>query len=138
MAAAEVIIVDDSLEIRYLVSLLLRCDLDVPCLALETLSEVRQHAREVLGSRAIILDINLGPDQPDGVAVYHWLVSHDYRGHVFFMTGHAKESPTVRAASRTGVRILEKPMLPDDLVAMLRDVLRDSPPQPAEETRERA
>ena len=118
-----VTVVDDCGELRCLFALILEQEFGVSCLGLTSLSEVMSRSDDVLDSRAIILDINLGPGEPDGVVVYEWLRSQDYRGQIFFFTGHARESPFVRRAADTGVPVLEKPMSPDALIYLLQDYI---------------
>lgn len=55
---------------------------------------------EALGCELAILDINLGKDQPDGVAIYGWLERQGFVGRIVFLTGHAGNDSRVRAAAR--------------------------------------
>jgi FixJ family two-component response regulator len=74
-----------------------------------------------LGDRAhacsvAILDINLGPDRPNGIDAYRWLIESRFRGRIFFLTGHASNHPLVEEARRLGnVEIIEKPATLDRL-----------------------
>lgn len=111
-------IVDDCGDLRKLMVLVLESE-GIEAIALASLAEVRRYAEDVLQSCAVVLDINLGPEQPDGVAVYEWLREQAYAGRVFFLTGHAKDSPRLREAAETGVPILEKPMVFEQLVPQL-------------------
>lgn len=119
-------IIDDCRELRRLVSLLVKETLGVPCVALGSFLEVTENSAVLLECKAVIIDINLGSGQPDGVAVYEWLKEHGYSGQMFFFTGHAKESPAVKGALKTGVTLLEKPMDPARLIAFLKSGLVDS------------
>ncbi len=122
-----VTIVDDCDELRFLLATLLEHELGLSCRSLGSLGEVIAHADDVLYSKVVILDINLGPGQPDGVAVYEWLREQGFPGRIFFLTGHAKNSPHVQQAASTGVPILEKPMTPDELIVMLEQATGVSP-----------
>lgn len=95
-----------------------------------SLAEVEAQADNVLLSHMIVVDINLGTGRPDGVDVYRWLRGKNFGGKIFFLTGHAKQSPYVREAAETGVPILEKPMTPDDLVLVLKDAMDGACRQP--------
>lgn len=114
-------IVDDCKELRHLIRLLAEDELGVACLGVESLSDLIQNRDEVLESHAIIVDINLGKGNPDGIEVYRWIQEQQFSGHVLFLTGHAKESPQVQEASRTGVPILEKPMTASQLLDSIRE-----------------
>ena len=113
-------IVDDCRELRHLIQLLAEEELGIGCLGVESLSELISNRDEVLKSNAILVDINLGQGEPDGVEVYHWIQQQGYEGQVLFLTGHAKESPQVQEASRTGIPVLEKPMRADQLLDSIR------------------
>ena len=117
-----VAIIEDCGDLRRLLVMVLEAE-GVRALPLGSLSQVRHHATDVLSSRVVVIDINLGPGQPDGVAVYRWLRDQDYAGKVFFLTGHAKNSPLVVEAAATGVPILEKPMGIDALVPAIVDTM---------------
>lgn len=113
-------IIDDCSELRHLIHLLIQEEMGSSCLGFATFADVQRRSDELFHCRAILLDINLGPTEPDGVTLYYWLREQGYQGQVFFFTGHAKESPAVRAALHTGVRVLEKPMTPEEIVRLLR------------------
>lgn len=118
-----VTIVDDSNEFRFFFCCLLERKLQVNCLSLASFADVKDRASEVLKSRVVVLDINLGPGQPDGVAVFEWLRAHAYEGKIFFLTGHAKGSPEVKRAASTGVSIFEKPMRAQEIVLVLKNAM---------------
>ena len=81
----------------------------------------------MLQSRVAILDINLGPNVPDGVDAFNWLMDHGFQGKILFFTGHARTNPLVAQAVRNGVEILEKPVHPDKIVSTVtRAPQRDS------------
>lgn len=116
-----VTIVDDCRELRFLLSTLLKREMGMGCLSLASLSDVEAHLSDVLRTSLVIVDINLGSGQPDGIAVYEWLRAQGYPGKILFLTGHAQGSPQVERAARTGVSVLEKPMLPDELIQMFKE-----------------
>jgi len=68
-----------------------------------------------------LIDINLGAGQPSGVEVYRWLRARGFGGRIFFLTGHAMNSPFVAEAVRLGdAQVLSKPIRPDRLIRLLR------------------
>jgi FixJ family two-component response regulator len=74
----------------------------------------------VLTARLAILDINLGPGRPSGLDAFRWLRAHRFAGAIVFLTGHARSHPLVAEATRMGqARLLEKPIHPEDLDALL-------------------
>jgi len=121
--SAMVTIVDDNSELRELLEILLKSEMGVPCLGLASLSEVQAQAPEVLRTQIALLDINLGPFDPDGISVCEWLRENDYRGQIFFLTGHAADSPRLQRAIATGVRVLEKPLTADEFLSVLRQAI---------------
>jgi DNA-binding NtrC family response regulator len=67
-----------------------------------------------------ILDINLGPDAPSGIAAYRWLKEHHFRGRTVFLTGHAHSHPLVSEALRLGdASVHAKPMSVAELRAIM-------------------
>jgi DNA-binding NtrC family response regulator len=80
------------------------------CVCFGNLTELEKHSEEALRAKVAILDINLGPDAPDGVDAFHWLMNHGFQGKVLFFTWHARTNPQVELAARNGVEILEKPL----------------------------
>lgn len=65
----------------------------------------------ILDSHLAILDINLGPEQPDGIAVCNWLKQNGFEGKIVFLTGHSVDSSfSKEAAGFEGVLILRKPV----------------------------
>jgi DNA-binding NtrC family response regulator len=118
--ASKIVFLDDSADLRSLVETLLRLKLDMDCLSYARLSEMEDNASEVLRAQAVILDINLGPDEPNGIDAYCWLQSQSYAGKIIFLTGHAKSNPLVFAAARLGAEVLEKPLKTDHLLTIIR------------------
>ena len=80
-----------------------------------------------LGERALhcgvaILDINLGPEVPNGIDSYGWLRKHGYDGRIVFLTGHAASHPLVMEARRLGdAEVVSKPVSLVALTALLED-----------------
>ena len=76
-----------------------------------------------MGAKVAILDINLGPDVPDGVDAFNWLKDHGFQGKIMFLTGHARTNPQVAMAGRSGAQILEKPLQTDKLISFVARAL---------------
>lgn len=78
-------------------------------------------AHDVLSCTLALLDINLGVDQPSGIDAYLWLTRERFAGRIVFVTGHGRSHPLVQEAHQLGhVSILEKPVHPDQLLALFR------------------
>jgi DNA-binding NtrC family response regulator len=123
---ARIVFLDDSEDLRELMSVLLASTLGEECSCFGNLMEFENHAEEVLRARVAILDINLGPNAPDGVDAFHWLMDHGFQGKVLFFTGHARTNPQVARAERNGVAILEKPLHPDKLISFVKRALSET------------
>jgi FixJ family two-component response regulator len=87
-----------------------------------SLAELQEHADYVLSCSIAILDINLGGGVPSGLDAHRWLLAHGFAGQVAFLTGHAHQTPIVQAATELpGVRVLQKPLSYDQLLALTRE-----------------
>lgn len=94
--------------------------LDVRCLALRSLADLKARGAEALGCGLAILDVNLGAGQPSGLDALYWLRENVFAGRVVFLTGHASSHPAVAEASRqTGVEVLGKPLTFEHLARLL-------------------
>ena len=122
---ATIVFLDDSEDLRELMPVLLEPRLGVECKCFGSVVEFENHPAEVLGAKVAILDVNLGPDAPDGVDAFNWLVDHQFHGIVLFFTGHARSNPEVERAIRKGVEVLEKPIDPDELISSVERALND-------------
>jgi DNA-binding NtrC family response regulator len=122
---AKIVFLDDNQDLRELMPALLASTVGEECLCFGSLAEIESHMEEVLCAKIAILDINLGPNAPDGVDAFHWLVDHGFRGKVVFFTGHARTNPQVALAEKNGVAILEKPLHPDKLISCVRNALNE-------------
>ena len=120
---ARIIFLDDSEDLRELMPVLLSAKLGEECRCFGALMEFENHTEEVLHARVAILDINLGPNAPDGVDAFHWLLDHGFQGKILFFTGHARTNPQVALAEKNGVAILEKPLDPDQLISSVKQAL---------------
>src|SRR5687767_5197554 len=95
---ARIVFLDDSQDLRELMPVLLELALGVECMCFGHLMEFEEHSEEVLRSRVAILDINLGPNVPDGVDAFNWLMDHGFQGKILFFTGHARTNPLIAQA----------------------------------------
>ncbi len=123
---ATVLFLDDNEDLRKLMPILLKTALGLDCICFGTLAEIQRREQEVLEAKLAILDINLGPFVPDGIAAFHWLKAHGFRGKVLFLTGHARNNPSVEAPEIDGAKLLEKPLRPEQLVAYVADAIDGS------------
>lgn len=91
------------------------------CLQAHSLSELQKIEKNALQSDVIVLDINLGPEEPSGIDAYDWLMARAYKGRIVFLTGHARSHPLVKKAQDiAGVQLLEKPTPIENLEVLLR------------------
>jgi FixJ family two-component response regulator len=75
-----------------------------------------------LATQVAILDINLGPHQPNGLDAYVWLRERGYAGRIVFLTGHAAAHPLVeRAGQLDDARVLAKPVTVEVLSLLIRE-----------------
>jgi DNA-binding NtrC family response regulator len=123
---ARIVFLDDSEDLRELMSLLLESTLGVECMCFGSVTEFENHSKEVLRAKVAILDINLGPNAPDGLDAFNWLMGHGFSGKILFFTGHGRANPQVALAERKGVQILEKPIRPDKLISFVTGVLNEA------------
>ena len=123
---ARIVFLDDNEDLRELLPALLETTLGVECLTFASVFDFENHSDQVLDAKVAILDINLGPDVPDGVDAFNWLMERGFRGKILFFTGHARANPQVALAEKDGARILEKPIHPDKLVAAVRFALNEA------------
>ena len=124
---ARIVFLDDSEDLRELMPILLETTLGVECKCFGNLAEFQSHLKEVLLAKVAILDINLGPNAPDGVDAFNWLMDHGFQGKILFFTGHARTNPQVALAGRSGVQIVEKPLQTDKLISLIKRALNDTP-----------
>jgi DNA-binding NtrC family response regulator len=124
---AKIVFLDDSEDLRDLMPILLESTLGVECICFGSLMEFENRSEEVLDAKVALIDINLGPNVPDGIDAFHLVDQSWISGKGLFFTGHARTNPQVALAERNGVEILEKPLHPDkvpgsDLIPTSRNV----------------
>jgi FixJ family two-component response regulator len=124
---AGIVFLDDNEDLRELMPVVMESTFGVECQCFGSVNEFQDHSEAVLHAKLAILDINLGPNAPDGIDAFNWLVEHGFRGKVLFLTGHARANPQVAQAERHGVEVLEKPVHPDQLSSFVLRALREAP-----------
>jgi FixJ family two-component response regulator len=122
-----VLLLDDDEDLRPaladLIARLAHCHV-VP---LGSVAELDKSNSCALKTNIAFLDVNLGPNEPNGLDAYRWLKSHGYEGKILFITGHAKSHPTVQAALNTGnAKLLTKPVPIETLMEHVRGALGSS------------
>ncbi len=121
--APQVLLLDDSEQLRFVFTALISQRFGVTCLALASLAELQARQADALGCRVAILDINLGQGQPSGIDAFRWFQEQQYNGKICFLTGHAVANPLVAETAKTGAQILEKPLSTDVLLAVIDEAL---------------
>jgi len=122
----KIVFLDDSEDLRELMPIVLQTMLGVDCMCFASVMEMENQADEVLRAKVAILDINLGPNVPDGIDAFHWLKKHGFQGKIFFLTGHARTHPQLALAQTNGVEIFEKPLHPDKLISFVSRALNET------------
>ena len=110
------LLLDDDGDLLEVIADLLRAN-NCQCLLARSVDSLKALGPQALNADVAVLDINLGARQPSGLDANEWLISHDFRGRILFLTGHARTHPLVaRAQSLHQARVLDKPMGAKDLV----------------------
>jgi len=115
-----VVFLDDSIELISVFNRLLQRQLGLQCQGYTRLSQLEVRTMDVMSSKLAILDVNLGPGEPNGIDAMHWLLDHGYQGKIVFLTGHAQSNPMVRQALNSGIEVLEKPLRAPDLLDLVK------------------
>jgi FixJ family two-component response regulator len=113
----DVILIDDDDDVREIVQELF-ATFGVRCVGGRSLDELRALGAMVFACPLVILDVNLGPDQPPGTKAYEWLIEQNFPGRVVFLTGHARNHPLVVTARESHALVLEKPVSAEQLRAL--------------------
>ena len=113
-----VLFVDDDADLLEMIGLLFK-QFKVPHVLARSLAAVQELGDQLRGVTTAILDVNLGPKQPSGVAVAKWLRERNSGVRIHFLTGHAEDHPLVIEASHNG-EVLAKPIDTRKLVDLAR------------------
>ncbi|MFT3698130.1 MAG: response regulator [Kofleriaceae bacterium] len=91
----------------------------VPHVCASSLAEVKALGDVLPTLDTALLDINLGPGQPSGVDIARWLREAGFAPRIIFITGHAPDHPLVKKAAGESGRVLEKPVIPSELLKIV-------------------
>lgn len=104
----KLLLVDDSVEICQIMSSVFSEMKDFEFNFVHSYTELE--AFDFHSIQFVLLDINLGHDQPSGLDCYRLLNEHHFTGKIIFFTGHASSHPLVQEANKIqNVSILSKP-----------------------------
>lgn len=118
----KIVFLDDAAELRMLFKFVFESKGSYKVFCAESVEEMMLNSQEVLDSKAVFLDIELGQDRLNGIDAFNWLQSEGYGGRCFFLTGHGQGHPLVREAMGLGkVEVLTKPMAPHALMDLIRE-----------------
>lgn len=92
----------------------------IPHTCVSSLAQVKGLGDALQQLDTALLDINLGAGQPSGVDVARWLRESGFTPRIIFITGHAPDHPLVKKAAGESGRVIEKPIIPSDLLQILR------------------
>jgi DNA-binding NtrC family response regulator len=117
-----VLVLEDNTDLRELLGeMLLALGAD-SCVVAGSVAELYRREVEVLGCELAIIDINLGPGQPNGVDACRWLLDRRFGGRIVFLTGHASSYPLVIEAARIAqASILAKPLSASRLAELVQE-----------------
>lgn len=118
-----VIFLDDNQELRELLQDIVEARLQIPCAGFGDVPSLKQNPYLIFNSQIIILDIELGYKKASGLEAYTWLLENNYKGHIFFLTGHGFTNPLVQKAAELGAKIWEKPIGSAQIISDLKKVL---------------
>jgi FixJ family two-component response regulator len=124
-AEPKVFFVDDSEDLRMLFIHLMKFRFKEDCKGCATLAQMLENKSEVLRAQIVVLDINLGVGEPSGIDCYDWLKRNKFAGKILFLTGHAKNHPTVKKAWQSGAQVYEKPVDSKQFTELLASKLRE-------------
>lgn len=105
-----VMILDDDDDLRDTLAEMLQIMCGVDAVVAPDVAGMVAASNEVLHCILAFIDVNLGAGQPTGIDAFHWLVDHEFHGHIVFLTGHARLHAQVEEAVSTGVaEVVQKP-----------------------------
>lgn len=131
MQLKQVALLDDNSDLRELITEYFEFALKTKVLGLTNYHEMIQKLKEVLSSELVILDIELGFEQPSGYEAYKTLMQKDFKGLIIFLTGHAGDHPFVRKAKSLNCVVWEKPMTGKFMVSEIKKLIDQLKPSGA-------
>jgi FixJ family two-component response regulator len=120
MKLSQVAFLDDNSDLRDLIREYFEFALKVEVLTLANHEEFERQLPQLLKSDLIILDIELGYNQPSGYEAYKKLLQNGYKGLIFFLTGHGADHPLVQQAKTSNCVVWEKPMTGEKMVQEIK------------------
>jgi FixJ family two-component response regulator len=120
MKLNQVAFLDDNSDLRELVAEYFEFALQTRVIGLENYQEFLQKLPLVLSSDLVILDIELGYNQPSGYEAYKTLLKNGYHGLTFFLTGHGADHPLVQQAKTSNCIVWEKPITGQTMVLQIK------------------
>lgn len=121
MSVKSVLVLDDCEDLLEVSKFFIEDVCNCRAITASSLAAIKEHGVNAIGCDLALLDINLGPHEPNGLDVYHWLRANGFKGAIYFLTGHARTFPLVAEAERLGdAKILTKPLLPEHMSKIIR------------------
>jgi FixJ family two-component response regulator len=124
---ARIVFLDDNQDLRELMRDVLESSLKVECTCFGSVMEFTKNSEEVLRANVAILDINLGPNVPNGMDAFQWLTKQRFQGKIVFFTGHARIYLQAALDDGTGPEILEKPVDLNKLISVVQRAINGTP-----------
>lgn len=121
MADFDVLLLDDDEDLRVALADVISRITSRRVLALASVENLKIEIQNALKTKLAFLDINLGLNAPNGLDAFQLLFLQGYGGRVFFLTGHARNHPLVKAVEKLGhAEILIKPVSIEKLLQYVR------------------
>jgi len=118
-----VLVVDDFEDLVEILQMTIEDVCDLKVVGATSFKQVKEIDFDKYQYKLAILDINLGASEPNGIDVFHFLKEKGFMGEIIFFTGHAENHPLVKEAAKlNGVRIVNKPIRPDELTSIIRSI----------------
>lgn len=107
-----VLLLDDDTDLITILSMAVVTIIGGNTVEAHSFKELQTLANRALACDIAFLDINLGPNEPNGLDALRWLKKEGYSGQIYFFTGHASNHPLVHEAITEfpEAAILSKPL----------------------------
>ena len=107
-----VLILDDDIDLSEILELTIKHLGVTLCKVIHSYKEILELNKvELTRFDICLLDVNLGPGQPNGLEVYKHLKQVNYPGEIYFFTGHGKSDSRLQVLTNFSLtHILEKPV----------------------------
>lgn len=120
MKLNQIAFLDDNSDLRELFSEYFELALDAKVITLSSYDELVKNMPKILQSDLVILDIELGFNQPSGYDAYKTLIQNGYKGMIFFLTGHGADHPLVQKAKASNCIVWEKPITGENMAEQIK------------------